>query len=78
MQSKGLLNAMIDENQVVRYYNSIDQSNNVSSSIYDKSGKLRLNLGNTAISQNNLDYTTSESSIYLFDNNGYTVFNAPQ
>lgn len=78
MQSKGLLNAMIDENQVVRYYNSIDQSNNVSSSIYDKSGKLRLNLGNTAISQNNLDYTTSESSIYLFDANGHSIFNVPQ
>ncbi len=69
-----------DKNEKLRYltyYNS--QTDNISTSLFDWSGNLRLNLGNQDIKKSNgQTFTSSESSFYLFDNNGNVIFEAPQ
>lgn len=79
LDNDGLSTALFDENSIARFYTGIDQSNNVSSRMYDINGKIRLNLGNISLNNGgNSTYITPVSSIYLFNEFGNSVFYAPQ
>ncbi len=68
------------ENEKTRF--SIHQNrikDQISTSIFDKFGMLRLNLGNQELKyQNGNNFTSSESSIHLFNSDGNVIFEAPQ
>lgn len=79
--SKDFSNFMIfDENEKTRFGVFSDyKKNQTSISIYDNTGNLRLNLGNQELSYpDGSSKTTAESSIYLFNSTGNSIFEAPQ